>query len=46
MIPDFLQSPETGAQISLLKTIIGLFVVLFAIFVGVDIRLDNEDEDP
>ena len=45
MIPDFLHSPEPGMHIVSLKTIIGLFIVLFATFVGVEIRLGNDDED-
>ncbi len=46
MIPDFYQSPEPVIHIGLWKTIIGLLIVLFATFVGVEIRLDNEDEEP
>tara|TARA_Y100001968_G_C19408086_1_gene744805 strand:+ start:642 stop:782 length:141 start_codon:yes stop_codon:yes gene_type:complete len=46
MIPDFFPSPEPVAYFSLWKTIIGLFIVLFASFVGVEIRLGNEDEEP
>ena len=46
MIPDFFQSPEPVAHIGLWKTIIGLLIVLFATFVGVEIRLGNEDEEP
>ena len=45
MIPDFFQSPETITHMGLWKTIIGLFIVLFATFVGVEIRLGNEDEE-
>ena len=45
MIPEFFQSPEPVAQIGLWKSIIGLLIVLFASFVGVEIRLENEDED-
>ena len=45
MIPDFFPSPESVTHIGLWKTIIGLFIVLFATFVGVEIRLDNDDED-
>ena len=45
MIPDFFQSPEPVTHFDLLKSIIGLFLVLFATFVGVEIRLGNEDED-
>tara|TARA_Y100001978_G_scaffold165477_1_gene152887 strand:+ start:257 stop:394 length:138 start_codon:yes stop_codon:yes gene_type:complete len=45
MIPDFFQSPEPLAHISLWKSIIGMFIVLFATFVGVEIRLGKEDEE-
>ena len=46
MIPDFFQSPEPVTHIGFWKSIIGLFIVLFASFVGVEIRLGNEDEEP
>ena len=45
MIPDFFQSPETLTNTGLWKTIIGLLLVLFATFVGVEIRIGNEDEE-
>ena len=45
MIPDFFQSPEPLINITLLKTIVGLFIVIFATFVGVEIRIGNDDED-
>ena len=45
MIPDFFQSPDPVTHIGLWKTIIGLFIVLFATFVGVEIRLGNDDDD-
>ena len=45
MIPDFFQSPEPVTHIGFWKSIIGLFIVLFATFVGVEIRLENKDED-
>lgn len=45
MIPDFFQSPEPVFHIGLWKSIIGLFIVLFASFVGVEIRLGNEDDE-
>ena len=45
MIPDFFQSPDPVAHIGALKTIIGLFFVLFASFVGVEIRMGNDDEE-
>ena len=46
MIPDFFQSPEPVTHIGFWKSIIGLFIVLFASFVGVEIKLGNEDEEP
>ena len=46
MIPEFFQSPESFNQISIWKTILGLTIVLFATFVGVEIKLGNDDEDP
>tara|TARA_B100000945_G_C20019054_1_gene429132 strand:- start:284 stop:424 length:141 start_codon:yes stop_codon:yes gene_type:complete len=45
MIPDFFQSPEPVANIGLWKSIIGLLIVLLATFVGVEITLENEDEE-
>ena len=45
MIPEFFQSPEPITQIGLWKSIIGLLIVLFATFVGVEIRIGNEDEE-
>ena len=45
MIPDFFQSPEPVTNIGVLKTIVGLVIVLFATFVGVEIRLGNDDEE-
>ena len=45
MIPDFFQSPDQATHFGLWKSIIGLFIVIFASFVGVEIRLGNEDED-
>ena len=45
MIPDFFQSPEPVQHIGIWKSIIGLLIVLFATFVGVEIRFENEDED-
>ncbi len=46
MIPDFFQTPEQVPHIGLWKSIFGLLIVLFATFVGVEIRLGNEDEEP
>ena len=45
MIPDFFQSPEPITHIGLWRTIIGFSIVLFATFVGVEIRLGNDDEE-
>ena len=45
MTPDFFQSPEPVINIGVLKTILGLVIVLFATFVGVEIRIGNDDED-
>ena len=45
MIPDFFKSPYPEANISLWKSIIGMFIVLFATFVGVEIRLGKEDDE-
>tara|TARA_Y100001968_G_scaffold285635_1_gene285773 strand:+ start:276 stop:416 length:141 start_codon:yes stop_codon:yes gene_type:complete len=45
MIPDFFPSPEPITHIGTWKTIIGLFFVLFASFVGVEIRVGNDDDD-
>jgi len=46
MIPDFFQSPDPETHFGLWKSIVGLFIVLFATFVGVEIRVGNEDEEP
>tara|TARA_B100000579_G_scaffold427840_1_gene437043 strand:- start:4498 stop:4638 length:141 start_codon:yes stop_codon:yes gene_type:complete len=45
MIPDFYQSPEPVADIGILKTLIGLLIVLFGTFVGVEVRLGNDDDE-
>ena len=45
MIPDFFQSPEPISHIGFWKSIVGLFIVLFASFVVVEIRLGNEDDE-
>ena len=45
MIPEFFQSSEPVTNFGLWKTIIGLLIVLFATFVGVEIRLGNDDEE-
>ena len=46
MIPDFFQSPNPVTNIGLWKSVIGLFLVLFATFVGIEIRIGNDDEEP
>ena len=46
MIPDFFQPAEQVTNFGLWKTIIGLLMVLFATFVGVEIRLGNDDDEP
>ena len=45
MIPDFIQSPEQVTHMVLWRSIVGLFIVLFATFVGIEIRIGNEDEE-
>tara|TARA_B100000945_G_C20136681_1_gene482000 strand:- start:554 stop:694 length:141 start_codon:yes stop_codon:yes gene_type:complete len=45
MIQDFFQSPEQVTHFDLWKSIIGLLIVLFATFVGVEISIGNEDEE-
>ena len=45
MIPDFFLSPEQINHYGLWKSIVGLFIVVFATFVGVEIRLGNEDDE-
>ena len=45
MIPEFFLSPEQISHIGIWKTIIGILIVLFGTFVGVEIRLGNDDED-
>ena len=46
MIPDFFHSPEPIIQFGIWKTVIGLFIVLFATFVGVEIKIGNDEEEP
>ena len=46
MIPDFFQATETISHIGTWKTILGLLIVLFATFVGVEIKIGNDEEDP
>ena len=46
MIPDFFQYTEPAIHMGFWKSVIGLLIVLFASFVGVEIRLGNEDDEP
>ena len=46
MIPDFIPSSDPTIHFGLWKTLVGLFLLLFATFVGVEIRLGNDDDDP
>ena len=45
MIPDFFPTPNPPTSIGLFKSIVGLSIVLFATFVGVEIRVEKEDEE-
>ena len=45
LIPDFYQSTDQVTHIGNWKTLLGLLLVLFATFVGVEIRLGNDDDD-
>ena len=45
MIPDFFQSPDPVTNTGVWITVIGLIIVLFAFFVGVEIRVGNDDEE-
>ena len=45
MIPDFFPSPDPIGHIGVLKSIIGLMIVLFATFIGVEIKLGNDDDE-
>ena len=45
MIPDFIQTPEPATHIGLWRSVIGLVILLFATFVGVEIRFGNEDDE-
>ena len=46
MIPEFFQSPEPLTHFGVWKTIMGILIVLFATFVGVEIKLGNDEEEP
>tara|TARA_B100000700_G_scaffold314181_1_gene400364 strand:- start:1533 stop:1676 length:144 start_codon:yes stop_codon:yes gene_type:complete len=45
MIPDFIPSTDQFTHFGVWRTIIGLFIVLFATFVGVEIKLGNDDDE-
>ena len=45
MTPDFFQSTEPYSHIGLWRTIIGICIVLFATLVGVEIKIENDDDD-
>ncbi len=45
MIPDFFQVPEPVNHYGVWKTLIGLLILLFAIFVGVEIRIGKDEEE-
>tara|TARA_Y100001968_G_C19263839_1_gene670619 strand:- start:486 stop:626 length:141 start_codon:yes stop_codon:yes gene_type:complete len=45
MIPDFFDSPSAVTHFGVLKPIIGLLIVIFATFVGVEISLGNDEDD-
>ena len=46
MTPDFFPSSDPAIHFGVWKILIGLFLLLFATFVGVEIRLGNDDDDP
>ena len=45
MIPDFIPTPDQATQIGVWKSIVGVVIVLFGTFVGVEIRLGNDDDE-
>ena len=45
MIPEFFQSQEPSSHFGLWRTIIGLFIVFLGTCVGVEIRVDKDDDD-
>tara|TARA_Y100001968_G_scaffold308597_1_gene327566 strand:- start:1052 stop:1189 length:138 start_codon:yes stop_codon:yes gene_type:complete len=45
MIPEIFQYPEPITNVGIWKSIIGLFIVLFATFVGVEIKIGNDEDD-
>ena len=45
MIPDFFPTHDPTTHIATWKSILGLIIVLFGTFVGVEIRLGSEDDE-
>ncbi|WP_413677847.1 hypothetical protein [Prochlorococcus sp. MIT 0916] len=45
MIPDFFQSQDPIVHFGLWKIILGIFIVFFATFVGVEIKIGNDDDE-
>ena len=45
MIPEFIQSTNPETHFGLWKTVIGLFIVFIGSCVGVEIRVDKDDEE-
>ena len=46
MNTDFFQSQDPLTNISVWKPVIALFILFFATFVGVEIRLGKDEEKP
>ena len=45
MIPDFFQTYEPVSQFGVFKTLIGLLILVFGTFVGVEITLGKDDDE-
>ena len=45
MIPEFFHSPEPSFHLGLWGAVIGILIVFLGTFVGVEIRIGNDDED-
>ena len=45
MIPDYFPSAETVNHFGTWKIVIGFLIVLFGSFVGVEIKLGNDEDD-
>ena len=45
MIPEFFQTPSQTPHIDFWKSVVGFFIVLFASFVGVEIKLGKDDDE-